>query len=169
MTVARPARREQEGTVSLPVSPVFEEWMRAAITEAHRADATGDVPVGALVLDALGNVVSAACNEREARQDPTAHAELLAIRRAARAWHSWQLPNTTLVVTLEPCAMCAGAILAARIPRVIFGAWDEKAGAVGSVHDLLRDRRMNHQVEVVGGVLAEACAEPLQRFFAERR
>lgn len=155
--------------MTLATSPVFDQWMAAALDEARLALPSGDIPVGALVIDALGNVISAAHNERELKQDPTAHAEVLAIQRAAEAWHSWQLPNTTLVVTLEPCVLCAGAILAARIPRVIFGAWDEKAGAAGSVHDLLRDRRLNHQVEVIGGVEADATGAVLREFFAERR
>ncbi|MCD7101647.1 tRNA adenosine(34) deaminase TadA [Pseudoclavibacter sp. 13-3] len=153
----------------MPVSPVFEQWMDAALEESHGALETGDVPVGAIMLDALGNVISVAHNEREKLQDPTAHAEVLAIRRAAKAWGSWQLPNTTLVVTLEPCVLCAGAILSARIPRVIFGAWDDKAGAAGSVYDLLRDRRLNHQVEVIGGVCERRSSGLLQDFFQPRR
>ncbi|MCU1534796.1 MAG: nucleoside deaminase, partial [Glaciihabitans sp.] len=108
-------------------------------------------------------------NERELKQDPTAHAEVVAIRAAAASLGDWHLTEATLVVTLEPCVMCAGAILSARIPRVVFGAWDEKAGAVGSVYDLLRDRRLNHQVEVFAGVRAEESTLPLQRFFQSRR
>ncbi|MGO2654305.1 MAG: tRNA adenosine(34) deaminase TadA [Pseudoclavibacter sp.] len=153
----------------MPVSPVFEQWMDAALEESRGALETGDVPVGAIMLDALGNVISVAHNEREKLEDPTAHAEVLAIRRAAKAWNSWQLPNTTLVVTLEPCVLCAGAILSARIPRVIFGAWDDKAGAAGSVYDLLRDRRLNHQVEVIGGVREQQSTALLQEFFQSRR
>ncbi len=143
--------------------------MRTALTEAEFALATGDVPVGALLLDTDGTVLAHAHNEREASHDPTAHAEVLAIRRAAQVRESWRLDGTTLVVTLEPCVMCAGAILAARIPRVVFGAWDEKAGAAGSVHDLLRDRRLPHRVEVTGGVLAEDAATMLAAFFESRR
>lgn len=143
--------------------------MRSALAEAELASASGDVPVGAVLLDADGSVLALARNEREASGDPTAHAEVLAIRRAAELRGDWHLEDTTLVITLEPCAMCAGAILQARIPRVVFGAWDEKAGAAGSVHDLLRDRRLPHRVEVTAGVLAEQSAELLSRFFAERR
>lgn len=143
--------------------------MRTALTEAEFALATGDVPVGAVLLDRDGAVLAHAHNEREASHDPTAHAEVLAIRRAAEVRESWRLDGTTLVVTLEPCVMCAGAILAARIPRVVFGAWDEKAGAAGSVHDLLRDRRLPHRVEVTGGVLADDAATMLAAFFESRR
>ena len=144
-------------------------WMREAIAEARLALATGDVPVAALLFDASGRRIAAGRNEREKSQDPTAHAEVLAIRAAAKALGDWHLTDTTLVVTLEPCVMCAGAILNARIPRVVFGAWDEKAGAVGSVHDLLRDRRLPHRVEVTAGVEAEDCAALLLDFFEERR
>ena len=147
----------------------YEEWMRDAITDARLAFDTGDVPVAAFVLDAAGRVIGSGRNERELHRDPTAHAEVLAIREAAAALDDWHLLDTTLVVTLEPCIMCAGAILNSRIPRVVFGAWDEKAGAVGSVYDLLRDRRLNHRVEVVAGVEAEACAELLLDFFRAKR
>jgi tRNA(adenine34) deaminase len=143
--------------------------MRLALAEAELALATGDVPVGAVILDADGAVLAHGRNEREKHQDPSAHAEIVAIRRAAEVRGDWQLADTTLVVTLEPCAMCAGAILAARIPRVVFGAWDEKAGAAGSVHDLLRDRRLPHRVEVVPDVLAEQSANLLREFFATAR
>jgi tRNA(adenine34) deaminase len=145
------------------------EAMRAALAEAELALASGDVPVGAVLLDADGSVLAHAHNEREATHDPTAHAEVLAIRRGAELRGAWHLEDTTLVVTLEPCVLCAGAILAARIPRVVFGAWDEKAGASGSVHDLLRDRRLPHRVEVTSGVLADDGAALLSRFFADRR
>jgi tRNA(adenine34) deaminase len=114
-------------------------------------------------------VVATGRNEREARQDPTAHAEVLALRAAAAATHDWHLASHTLVVTLEPCPMCAGAVLAARVPRVVFGAWDPKAGATGSVYDIARDRRLPHRSEVVGGVLEEDCAALLDAFFARRR
>jgi tRNA(adenine34) deaminase len=147
----------------------YAEWMREAITEARLALATGDVPVGALLFDASGRRIAAAHNRREELRDPTAHAEVLAIRAAAAALGDWHLTDTTLVVTLEPCAMCAGAILNSRIPRVVFGAWDEKAGAAGSVHDLLRDRRLPHRVDVTAGVDAEACAALLLDFFEARR
>ncbi|HXR45441.1 MAG TPA: tRNA adenosine(34) deaminase TadA [Pseudolysinimonas sp.] len=149
--------------------PGDEAAMRAALAEAELARASRDVPVGALVLDADGTVLGAGRNEREKDQDPTAHAEVVAIRRAAQARGDWQLTGTTLVVTLEPCVLCAGAILAARIPRVVFGAWDEKAGAAGSVHDLLRDRRLPHRVEVVPGVLEDEAAALLVEFFHGRR
>lgn len=147
----------------------YDEWMREAIADARLALATGDVPVSAFVVDAEGNRIGTGRNERELRQDPTAHAELLAIRDAAAAVDDWHLSGATLVVTLEPCVMCAGAILAARIPRLVFGAWDEKAGAVGSKYDVLRDRRLNHTVEVIAGVEAEACGALLLEFFQSKR
>ncbi len=145
----------------------YDEWMSAALAEARLA--VGDVPVAAMIMDASGNRISVGRNERELTHDPTAHAEILAIRRAAAALDSWHLEDTTLVVTLEPCAMCAGAILQARIPRVVFGAWDEKAGAAGSVNDLLRDRRLPHRVEVIGGVLGAECGRLLVEFFQQLR
>jgi tRNA(adenine34) deaminase len=147
----------------------YEALMREAVADARLALASGDVPVAAFVLDADGTRIGAGRNERELHGDPTAHAEVLAIREAAASLGDWHLENTTLVVTLEPCVMCAGAILNARIPRVIFGAWDEKAGAAGSVHDLLRDRRLNHRVEVIAGIEAEACADLLLDFFRAKR
>lgn len=146
-----------------------EDAMRAALAEARLAFASHDVPVGAVLLDADGTVLSHARNERELLKDPTAHAEVVAIRRAAELRGDWRLTHTTLVVTLEPCVLCAGAILAARIPRLVFGAWDEKAGAVGSVYDVLRDRRLPHRVEVVTGVLADESAALLAEFFADHR
>jgi tRNA(adenine34) deaminase len=139
--------------------------MRVALAEAELAIRSGDVPVGAVLLDADGSVLAVAHNEREQRHDPTAHAEVVAIRRGAEARGDWRLTDTTLVVTLEPCVLCAGAILSARIPRLVFGAWDEKAGAAGSVHELLRDRRLNHRVEVLGGVLERECGALLTGFF----
>jgi tRNA(adenine34) deaminase len=145
------------------------EWMRRAIADARLALDTGDVPVAAFVLAPDGRLLGAGRNEREARQDPTAHAEILALRAAAETTGDWHLTDATLVVTLEPCVMCAGAILAARVPTVVFGAWDDKAGAAGSVYDVLRDRRLNHRVEVYAGVEADACAALLEEFFAERR
>lgn len=147
----------------------IEHAMRVALAEARLALDSGDVPVGAVLLDADGTVLAHAHNEREALQDPTAHAEVLAIRRGAELRAAWHLDDTTLVVTLEPCVLCAGAILAARIPRVVFGAWDDKAGAAGSVHDLLRDRRLPHRVEVTTGVLAEDGAALLSEFFEAKR
>jgi tRNA(adenine34) deaminase len=146
------------------------EAMRAALAEAHAALDSADVPVGAIVLDAHGHIIGRGRNERERHSDPTAHAEMGALRQAAAASGTWQLTGCTLVVTLEPCVMCAGAILSARIPRVVFGAWDEKAGAAGSVIDVLRDRTLPIRVdEVVGGVLADECAALLSEFFRERR
>ncbi|WP_123672495.1 nucleoside deaminase [Curtobacterium sp. PhB172] len=143
--------------------------MQRALDEARACLATGDVPVGAVVLDRDGVVVAVGRNEREALQDPTAHAEVLALRAAAAVTGDWHLDQHTLVVTLEPCPMCAGAILAARVPRVVFGAWDPKAGATGSVYDIARDRRLPHRSEVVGGVLERECAALLDAFFAGRR
>ncbi len=143
--------------------------MRAALDEARLALDSGDVPVGALVVDGAGAVVGRGHNLREATGDPTAHAEVLALRDAAARVGTWRLDGCTLVVTLEPCAMCAGAIVLARVPRLVLGAWDPKAGATGSVHDLVRDRRLNHQVEVVGGVLEQECGEILRQFFEGRR
>lgn len=143
--------------------------MAEAISEARIALASGDIPVAAILVDAAGNRLAVGRNERELSHDPTAHAEIVAIRAAAQELGTWHLEDTTLVVTLEPCTMCAGAILQARIPRVVFGAWDEKAGAAGSVHDVLRDQRLPHRVEVVAGVLAEECAGLLADFFDELR
>ncbi|MFJ3383877.1 MULTISPECIES: nucleoside deaminase [unclassified Curtobacterium] len=143
--------------------------MERALDEARACLATGDVPVGAVVLDEDGHVVAVGRNEREATQDPTAHAEVLALRAAAAVTGDWHLERHTIVVTLEPCPMCAGAILAARVPRIVFGAWDPKAGASGSVYDIARDRRLPHRSEVVAGVLDPECAALLDDFFAERR
>ncbi|MET4156586.1 nucleoside deaminase [Agromyces sp. PvR057] len=146
---------------------IHREWMRAALAEAELAPATGDVPVGAIVVDAEGRVIAARHNERELTGDPTAHAEVLALRDAAAAHGEWRLEGCTLVVTLEPCVMCAGAILAARVPTVVFGAWDDKAGAAGSLYDVLRDRRLNHRVEVYAGIEADAAAKVLLDFFGD--
>jgi tRNA(adenine34) deaminase len=140
-----------------------------ALTVAAGAAASGDIPVGAVVLDPDGAVLASAHNEREARQDPTAHAEVLALQRAGSAAGSWQLHGCTLAVTLEPCLMCAGALVLARVARVVFGAWDPKAGAAGSVWDVVRDRRVNHRVEVIGGVREADCATLLAGFFDARR
>ena len=146
-----------------------EEAMRLAIAEARaRPVDRRRAASAAVLLDADGAVIATGRNEREKHQDPTAHAEVVAIRRAAELRGDWRLTDTTLVVTLEPCVLCAGAILAARIPRVVFGAWDEKAGAAGSVYDLLRDRRLNHRAEVVGGVLEDECGTLLSEFFRGR-
>ncbi|MFG2568891.1 tRNA adenosine(34) deaminase TadA [Streptomyces sp. NPDC048567] len=142
--------------------------MRRALAEADRAAATGDVPVGAVVLGPDGTPLAAGHNEREATGDPTAHAEVLALRRAAAALGEWRLSGCTLVVTLEPCTMCAGALVQARVDRVVYGARDEKAGAAGSLWDVVRDRRLNHRPEVVAGVLEAECAAPLTAFFRDR-
>jgi tRNA(adenine34) deaminase len=145
-----------------------EELMRAALDVARIASQTGDVPVGAIVINAEGVVVGKGFNEREANNDPTAHAEIVAIRNAASRLQKSRLDGCTLIVTLEPCAMCAGAIAQSRISKVIFGAWDEKAGAVGSVWDVLRDPRSIFKVEVVSGVLEAECAELLTEFFKDK-
>jgi tRNA(adenine34) deaminase len=145
-----------------------EYFMRLAIREAERAVAHDDVPVGAVLVHG-GEVIGAGHNERELRQDPTAHAEMIAIREAARALGSWRLLDTVLYVTLEPCSMCAGAIVLGRIPRVVYGTTDPKAGAAGSVLDVLAEPRLNHRPDVAGGLLAAECAELLQAFFRSRR
>jgi tRNA(adenine34) deaminase len=142
--------------------------MDEALTEARAAEAHGDVPVGALVVRD-GAVVARAHNERERRQDPTAHAEILALRAAAAETGSWRLDRCTLYVTLEPCAMCAGALVLARVPTLVYGAADPKAGAVGSLLDLARDERLNHQARVVAGIRADECGDVLRRFFHRRR
>jgi tRNA(adenine34) deaminase len=140
-----------------------------ALAEAGRAPTRGDIPVGAVVLDPHGAVLASAHNEREARHDPTAHAEVVALRRAGAVLGSWQLTGCTVAVTLEPCLMCAGALVLARVARLVFGAWDPKAGAAGSVWDVVRDRRANHRVEVIGGVREAECAALLAPFFNDRR
>jgi tRNA(adenine34) deaminase len=155
--------------VDHPAGRPYVAAMERALEQARACLATGDVPVGAVVLDEHGVVVATGRNEREATQDPTAHAEVLALRAAAAATGDWHLDRLTLVVTLEPCPMCAGAVLAARVPRVVFGAWDPKAGASGSVYDIARDRRLPHRTEVVAGVLEEQCAALLDDFFREKR
>jgi tRNA(adenine34) deaminase len=148
----------------------YDAAMRAALEEARAAVATGDVPVGAVVLDPAGAVIARAANGREATGDPTGHAEISVLRAAATAvGHGWRLDGCTLVVTLEPCTMCAGAAVLARVARVVYGADDPKAGAVGSLWDVVRDRRLNHRPEVVGGVLAEECAAVLREFFRGHR
>ena len=143
--------------------------MGLALEQARSAVAAGDVPVGAVVVDASGEVLGAGVNRREADGDPTAHAEVLALRAAARARGEWRLDGCTLVVTLEPCLMCAGALVLARVSRLVLGAWDPKAGATGSVWDVVRDRHVNHRVEVVGGVREAECSRLLLDFFAEHR
>ena len=148
---------------------IYRARMLEALALAPTALETGDVPVAALVLGPDGEVLARAVNEREKADDPTAHAEILAIRAAAAVLGDWHLTGATLVVTLEPCVMCAGAIVSARIPRLVFGAWDDKAGAAGSVYDVVRDRRLNHRVEVIAGVEADACAALLLDFFESKR
>jgi tRNA(adenine34) deaminase len=147
----------------------FESAMRAALAEAEAATATGDVPVGAVILDGAGAIIARGRNRREADHDPTAHAELEAIRAAARGAGGWRLDELTLVVTLEPCTMCAGAVTAARLARLVYGAPDLRAGAVGSVWDVVRDQRVAPVPEVIGGVLADECVAVLRDFFSQRR
>jgi tRNA(adenine34) deaminase len=151
------------------MSPSYDAPMRAALDEARAALATGDVPIGAVVLDPGGSVVGRGRNVREAEGDPTGHAEIVALREAAGAAGTWRLEGCTLVVTLEPCTMCAGAAVLARVARVVFGAHDAKAGAVGSLWDVVRDRRLNHRPEVLAGVLAAESTTLLDEFFRERR
>jgi tRNA(adenine34) deaminase len=146
----------------------WEDSMRLALDQAQIAARHGDVPVGAVVVDQSGSVLAAAGNEREIRHDPTAHAELLALREASRRLRSWRLSGLTLVVTLEPCTMCAGALVLARIARLVFGAFDPKAGAVNSLFDVVRDPRLNHRVDVRGGVLEAECSTLLKDFFSNR-
>ncbi|MFJ2551032.1 nucleoside deaminase [Microbacterium sp. NPDC087591] len=143
--------------------------MRRALALAAEASAASEIPVGAVVLDPAGAIIAEGRNNREATHDPTGHAEIEALRSAAASVGSWNLDGHTLVVTLEPCVMCAGAILQARISRVVFGAWDDKAGAAGSMYDVLRDRRLPYRAEVVGGVEADAATVLLREFFSSRR
>ena len=145
-----------------------DEFMRLALDEAERAPEHGDVPIGAVVVR-RGEVLATAHNERELRQDPTAHAEFLALQLAARTLGSWRVLDAAIYVTLEPCAMCAGAIVLARVPRVIYVTTDPKAGAAGSVLDVLAEPRLNHRPQVAGGLLADECAAMLRAFFAPRR
>ncbi|MCW2665098.1 MAG: nucleoside deaminase [Frankiales bacterium] len=147
----------------------WEPAMRQALEQAALAPATGDVPVGAVVLGPAGELLAGACNAREALGDPTAHAEVLALRAAAARLGSWRLEGCTLVVTLEPCTMCAGALVLSRVARLVLGADDDKAGAVGALWDVVRDRRLNHRPEVVRGVLARECGDVLRAFFEEHR
>ncbi|MFS2280560.1 tRNA adenosine(34) deaminase TadA [Microbacterium sp. OR21] len=143
--------------------------MRRALELAAEAGAGGDVPVGAVVMDARGVIIGEGRNLRERTHDPIAHAEIIALRSAAEAHGGWNLEDHTLIVTLEPCLMCAGAILQARIGRVVFGAWDDKAGAAGSMYDVLRDRRLPYRAEVIGGVRADEATAQLRAFFESRR
>ena len=147
--------------------PKHEQWMRRALSVASAS--SEDVPVGAVVYGPDGEELAAAGNERELNGDPTAHAEIIALRRAAVLTGSWRLDGCTLVVTLEPCTMCAGALVLARVSRLVFGAWEPKTGAVGSLWDVVRDRRLNHRVEVVGGVRADECSALLTAFFEAHR
>ena len=145
-------------------------YMRAALVEAQIAmDVSGDVPVGAVIVDAAGEIVARGRNEKELLGDPTAHAEIVAIREATSLLGDWRLEGMTLVVTLEPCVMCAGAIQAARISRVVFGAWDEKVGASGSLYDLVRDKRLGTEVEVIPDVLGDEAGSLLKEFFSKKR
>ena len=143
--------------------------MRLALEQARRAESHADVPIGAVLLDPDGAVAAAAGNERELSADPTAHAEVLVLRQAAQARGSWRLDGHTLVVTLEPCTMCAGALVLARVGRLVFGAYDPKAGAVASLWDVVRDSRLNHRVEVTGGILEAECGQLLVDFFTRHR
>ncbi|SPF67838.1 tRNA-specific adenosine deaminase [tadA] [Propionibacterium ruminifibrarum] len=147
----------------------WDAAMGAALVAAREAGAAGDVPVGAVVLDRDGSVVAVAGNRRERDTDPIGHAEVLALRAAARALGRWRLDDCTLVVTLEPCTMCAGAAVAARVGTLVFGAFDPKAGAVASLFDVVRDPRLNHRPRVVSGIMAQACTAALDEFFADRR
>ena len=145
----------------------WDKAMQLALDEANQSGS--DVPVGALLIDPEGNVVASAHNEREATADPTAHAEILAIQRAGKASKKWRLDQLTMVVTLEPCVMCAGAIIAARIPRLVFGAFDDRLGGAGSRYDLVRDSRLGSPVEVITGVMQQECSKVLKDFFEKRR
>ena len=150
-------------------NPEFNDAMKAALELAAKASQQGDVPVGAIVLNVKGDVVGRGFNTREVDNDPMNHAEIVAMREAAIANNSWRLDGHTLVVTLEPCTMCAGAAVQARIGRIVFGAFDDKAGAVGSLWDVVRDRRLPHRPEVVSGVLADQCGAILSEFFKTQR
>ena len=147
----------------------FASSMQRALDEAALALASNDVPIGAVVVDPEGNIVGSAHNQREADRDPTAHAEMLALRQAAATVGSWRLDGCTLVVTLEPCTMCAGALVLARVARLVFGAWNEEMGAAGTLWDVVRDRRLNHRPEVISGVREAECGALLQTFFAAQR
>lgn len=153
----------------IPPSPGDIRAMRLALAEAVVAGAEGEIPIGAVVLDADGTPIARAHNQRESLRDPTAHAEVTALREAARHLGRWRLDGCTLVVSLEPCPMCAGAVVMSRVDRLVFGAWNEEYGAAGSRWDLVRDRRLNHRPEVVGGVLAEEAGRPVRDFLLSRR
>jgi tRNA(adenine34) deaminase len=152
------------------VNETWVPYMRAALVEAQIAmDVSDDVPVGAVIVDEQGEIIARGRNEKELSKDPTAHAEILAIREAAEKLGDWRLNGLTLVVTLEPCVMCAGAIQAARISKVVFGAWDEKVGASGSLYDLVRDKRLGTEIEVISGVLETEASDQLKEFFGKKR
>jgi tRNA(adenine34) deaminase len=147
-----------------------QDWMRQAIAQAEQAAAIGEVPIGCVIVhDPTGKIIACGCNRRESGRDPTAHAEIVALREAGKNQGSWRLLDCTLIVTLEPCPMCAGALVAARVGRVVFGASDPRAGACGTLYNLCADPRLNHQLEVTGGVGAGACGELLSSFFAGKR
>lgn len=151
------------------MAELHQSEMRQAIAMAQQAAASGEIPVGALILGPDSEVIAAAANRREQDHDPTAHAEIVALRAAAQSRKSWNFSDCTLIVTMEPCVMCAGVLSQARIGRVVFGAWDEKAGGAGSVYDILRDRRLPHRAEVIGGVLEEENVKLLKEFFESKR
>ncbi|MFN6315782.1 MAG: nucleoside deaminase [Rhodoluna sp.] len=152
------------------MNKVWEPYMRAALAEAQIAmDTTGDVPVGAVIVSESGEIVARGRNQKEQLVDPTAHAEVMAIQEAAKLLGDWRLTGLTLVVTLEPCVMCAGAIQAARLSRVVFGAWDDLVGASGSLYDLVRDKRLGSEIEVISGVLEAEASSQLKEFFAKKR
>ena len=157
--------RHDDASVELGARSDDERWMREALREAHDASGHDDVPIGAVVVSGDGRVLGAGHNERELRADPTAHAEVLALRRAAERLGRWRLDGCTLVVTLEPCTMCAGALVLARVSTVVFAAWEPKTGAVGSLWDVVRDRRLTHRPEVYAGVLEQECGRLLRDFF----
>ena len=153
----------------MPVATVDEVAMEAALAEARIGAAEGEIPIGAVVLAADGSILARAHNRREGLKDPTAHAEVIALREAARILDRWRLDDCTLVVTLEPCPMCAGAIVMSRVPRLVFGAWNDDYGAAGSRWDLVRDRRLNHRTEVMSGVKASECGAMVREFLMTRR
>lgn len=160
---------DQREQVMTGPSRDFDAWMQVALVEARAAGKRGEIPIGAVVVDADGIVMAAAGNRREADHDPTAHAEILALRDAARQRGDWRLSDCTLVVTVEPCPMCAGATMLARIATLVIGAWNDDYGAAGSRWDLVRDRRLNHQVEVLSGIRADECSDLLREFMMEKR
>jgi tRNA(adenine34) deaminase len=160
---------EQRPPMQLTLTEQHEQWMSLALEEADLAAQTGEIPVGCVIVDADGRLVSRAHNGREVLVDPTAHAEMVAIREAAGRLLSWRLEGATAYVTLEPCPMCAGALVNARVARVVYGCADPKGGAIDTMFGIGRDARLNHRFDVVAGVLGDACAERLRRFFRERR